>query len=195
MILGKGILEAALATEAIGAKLIIAGQGAHVDHRGYLVPNDNKEFELAPGNWEYIGLIGVDRRKELMAHAKATFCATQYLEPFAGAHVESMLSGTPVITSDFGVFPGTVEDGVDGYRCHTLDDFVWAAKRIGELDPATIRRRTERYLMDNVKWEFQRWFEDLYDVYLSAGKGGKGWHHVREQEPEWRRRLTRVPCH
>jgi glycosyltransferase involved in cell wall biosynthesis len=179
MIKRKGIITAYLATQAIGAKLIIAGQGAHVDKRGYLVPNETPDFELPPGNWEYVGYTDVARRKPLMAHARATFTPTEYLECFAGTHVESMLSGTPVITTNFGVFPGTFEEGVGGFHCNTLDDFVRAAQAVGNLDPYAVSGFAQRYLMDNVRWEYQRWFEDLYQVYLSARyPGTKGWHHI-----------------
>jgi hypothetical protein len=52
MIKRKGILTAALACEAIGTKLIIAGQGASVNKDGYLVPNEEPDFylSLAHGN-------------------------------------------------------------------------------------------------------------------------------------------------
>jgi len=186
MIKRKGIMTAALATQAIGAKLIIAGQGGVIDKAGCLV-GQYSDFKLPPGNWEYIGFVDVARRKKLMAHAKATFVPTEYLECFGGTHVESMLSGTPVITTNFAVFPGTFTDGIGGFHCNTLDDFVWAAKHVGDLDPKIVRASAEKYLMDNVRWEYQRWFEDLYQVYLSTlGNGTKGWHHIRDTEPAWR---------
>ncbi len=46
MIKRKGILIAAKACNALGKKLIIAGQGAHVDNRGHLIPNDDPDFDL-----------------------------------------------------------------------------------------------------------------------------------------------------
>lgn len=179
MIKRKGILTAALTCNALGKKLIIAGQGAHVDSRGYLVPNENPDFELAPGTWEYVGFVNVEQRKKYMAHAIATFTPTEYLECFAGTHVESMLSGTPVITTDFGVFPGTIpnsENGKVGFRCNTLQDFVDAAKKAKDCDSVYIRKYADQFLMDNVAKMYEKWFRDLYRVYESAkDPKKKGW--------------------
>jgi glycosyltransferase involved in cell wall biosynthesis len=179
MIKRKGIITAALACNHIGKKLIIAGQGASVQGDGCLRDNDNTEFELAPGTWEYVGFVGVEKRKKLMSEAIATFVPTEYQEPFAGTHIESMLHGTPPITTNFGVFPGTIPDVIDGkigFRCNTLNDFAEAAIKAKDVDHKKIRKYGERFLMDNVKLEFQRWFEDLHQLYRSAYYPGEmGW--------------------
>lgn len=184
MIKRKGILTAALACNALGKKLIIAGQGASVRPNGHLVPNEDPDFDLPPGTWEYVGFVNVEQRKKWMSRAIATFTPTEYLECFAGTHVESMLHGTPPITTNFAVFPGTIPDCVDGkigFRCNTLDDFVKAAKAAKEVDRVAVRKYGERFLMDQVKLDFQKWFDDLYQVYLSATVPGvKGWHHIVE---------------
>jgi len=115
----------------------------------------------------------------LIAHAKATIVATEYLAPFAGTHIESMLSGTAVITTNFGVFPETVSQGVNGFRCDTLEDFVNAGREVEMLDPQEIRDSAEHYLMDNVKYKYQKWFEELYRVWQSTQGGNyKGWHYI-----------------
>lgn len=177
MIKRKGIITADLVCRHLGKKLIIAGQGAHVDPDGRLIPNESPDFILEPGTWEYVGYVGVEKRKKLMASAIATFAPTEYLECFAGTHIESMLSGTPVITTNFGVFPGTVVNGVNGFRCNTLQDFIDAAKNVASLSPTGVRNSAEKYLMDNVKLEYQRWFDDLYNVYESARDNSQqGWH-------------------
>lgn len=185
MIKRKGILTAALACNAIGKKLIIAGQGAHVDSRGHLVPNEDPDFDLEPGTWEYVGYADVEKRKKLMAEAIATFTPTEYLECFAGTHVESMLSGTPPITTNFAVFPETIPNhlnGIAGFRCNTLQDFVAAAfcaDRMPQPNRATMIKYANRFLMESVKFEFQKWFEDLYQVYLSTDGVTPGWHFLK----------------
>ena len=45
-----------------------------------------------------------------------------------------MLSGTPVITTDFGGFAETNIQGITGYRCNTFEEFSDAIKQIGEID-------------------------------------------------------------
>lgn len=184
MIKRKGILTAALACSHLGKKLLIVGQGAHVDAMGRLVPNTDPDFMLEPGTWEYVGYADVQKRKELMKHAIATFTPTEYLECFAGTHIESMLHGTPAITTNFGVFPGTIPDHFNGhisFRCDTLQDFVDAAKAAKYVKPLAVRQYAERFLMDSVKWDFQKWFDDLYNVFESAKDNTqKGWHRLTE---------------
>lgn len=182
MIKRKGIEIAHLAAKALNKKLIIAGQGASVTGSGSLLPNEDPDFELPAGNWEYVGFQDVEQRKKLMSKAIAVFAPTLYLECFAGVHVEAMLSGTPPITTNFGVYPGTIpdsENGKVGFRCNTLQDFVSAGKAAQKADPFYIRGYGERFLMDNVKLEFQKWFDDLYNTYESAADPTKkGWHRI-----------------
>lgn len=174
MIYRKGVWTAVRATEAIGAKLILAGQ---ID----------KEIDIhkLPKHCEFVGYVEPKERTELMKKARAVFVPTFYLEPFAGTHVEAMLCGTPPITTNFGVFPDTVVNGRNGYRCDTFADFIKAAQDVVNLDPYVIRKYGERFLMDNVRWEYQKLFNDLSNLYLATtGKLGEaylrwgGWWHA-----------------
>jgi glycosyltransferase involved in cell wall biosynthesis len=180
MIHRKGVWTAINATREIGAKLVLAGQMS----------------EEEPLNWgnqphcNYVGYVDPEKRSRLMGEAKAVFVPTLYLEAFGGVNVEAQLCGTPVITTNFGVFPETVVHGVTGYRCNTFDDFVWAARHVDRLKPKKIRKHATRYLMSNVRWEYQAWFDDLYQWYLSIPEDGtRGWSHVRKEDPEWRSKL------
>lgn len=165
MIARKGVETALLATQAAGKKLILAGQG---------------EYDLSRyDHCEFVGYVDADERNELMSKAAGVFVPTIYLEAFGGVNVEAQLCGTPVITTNFGVFPETVKNGETGFLCNTLNDFVRATKLAPLLDHVTIREHAERYLMKNVMWEYQAWFDDLYQWYLSATiDGTKGWSYI-----------------
>ena len=177
MIRRKGILTAIMTCNAIGKKLILVGQGATVQG-GKLIAQD---FTAEPGTWEYQGFADAEKRKKLMSKAIATFTPTEYLECFAGTHVESMISGTPPITTNFGVFPETIPSvlmGKVGFRCNTLQDFVDAAIKARDVNHEEVRRYGERFLMDNVKWEYEKWFSDMYAVWESTDGKRKGWHRL-----------------
>lgn len=176
MIIRKGVWTAIKTTAELGVKLVLAGQ-----------KDDEININHLPSHCEYVGVVDSAKRDELMGGAIATFTPTVYLEPFCGVHIESQLTGTPVLTTNFGVFPETVKNGVNGYRCNTLDDFIWAAKKSYQLDRAKVRKEGERYSMNRVKWEYEKWFDDLFQLYLSSKDDKvKGWHYIRQAQPRWR---------
>lgn len=74
-----------------------------------------------------LGVVSPEERNRLMARARATLARSTFLDPFRGAQIESMLSGVPVISVDWGVFAEYNVDGVTCCRCRTFELFVWAA--------------------------------------------------------------------
>ncbi len=152
----KGYEIAIGATARAGAKLLVAGVGG-----------DHPEAEHV----QYVGLADTAKRAELMGGAKAIFVPTLYLEPFGGVAVESMLCGTPAITTDFGAFTENIQHGVDGYRCHTLAEFVQATHDAGSLDRGLIRERAiQRFSTENVGPMYSTYFDRL------AGLWDDGWY-------------------
>lgn len=171
----KGPHIAADICKHLGAKLKVAGQGMTKYQEGKKIVADEVTIE-APGI-EYVGTVDVNQRKELMAKAKAIIVQTQYIGPFEGVHVEAMLSGTPVITTDWGVFAESVVDGVTGFRTRTLGEAIWAAKEAIKLDPEKIRTYAlSRYSIDVVKYRYQDYFTQLLALW------GKGWYET-EYDP------------
>jgi glycosyltransferase involved in cell wall biosynthesis len=122
----KGIQIAVDVSKRTGIPLKIAGQGTPPDHG------------------EYVGVVGPEERAELMGGAIAIVAPTLYVGPFEGVVVEAAICGTPAITTDFGAFVETVEDGVTGYRCHTQPEFDAAALKLaGQKDWERRHMRTE----------------------------------------------------
>lgn len=151
----KGWRVAQEVCQRLGARLVVAGQGT---------------FD---GYGEYVGLVGPDERGKLMSRARAIFVPTQYVEPFGGVHAEAMLCGTPVICTDWGVFPETIVNGVNGYRCRTLQQFLDAAATVGSLDPAKIHfMARDRFSLEAVAPQYEAYFGRLSTLF------GAGWYEV-----------------
>jgi len=162
----KGVSTAMKVADALDVPLIVAGQGSLSD-----IPYKSDRVE-------HVGSLGVDGRREFLSSALVGFLPTVYLEPFGTTSVEFMYSGTPVITTNFGVFPETIRNGVSGYRCDTLDDFVQNTKRAIDLDRRKVRRYAERFSMPEVSNKFCKWFDDLYRLYESSVDNVPGWHYI-----------------
>ena len=152
----KGFGIAQEVCQKLGKRLILAGQG---------------KFS---GYGEHVGVVGVEKRGELMSKAKAVFVPSTYLEPFGGVHAEALLCGTPVITTNFGVFTETVENGVNGWRCDVFRDFIAAAKAAEKFSPAK-RKKTrpaaqKRFGTTTVAKQYDTYFNRLDDLW------GEGWY-------------------
>lgn len=166
---GKGIDIAVQVTQEIGAKLIVAGQ--------------NPDDMTFPPHVEYIGYADSEKRKKLMAKAKGLFIASMYVEPFGGVQIESLLSGTPTITSDWGAFVENNIQGLTGFRCRTFEDFVKAARNIDSISPKACRTYGENFSLENVAPRYEKYFKDILNVY-----NGKGWYelpHDMEKTLHW----------
>jgi glycosyltransferase involved in cell wall biosynthesis len=166
----KGIFVAQQVCEKLNKRLVVAGFGYDDNANA----TDAKAFEdlLKLPNVEYVGFAGKEKRKELMAHAKALFVPTLYLEPFGYVVLEANLSGTPVITTDFGAFPETVGHGVSGFRCRTFDEFCKAVENIETIKHKDCRKWAELFSLDKIVPMYKRYFTQILNLV------GKGWYKV-----------------
>lgn len=155
--------------------------GRMIDKKGYRVAEDvcrqlGAELVLVglgdtPTYGDYRGMLGIEETIKVMAHAKALFVPTTYVAPFEGVHVEAQLCGTPVITSDQGVFTETVTNGVNGFRCRMFADFVKAAEKAPRLDRQHIAASARlRWSTRTVGRQFAEYFSRL------ATLTGAGWY-------------------
>jgi glycosyltransferase involved in cell wall biosynthesis len=164
---GKGVNIAVQATEAIGAKLIIAGQSS-LKEMGYAE---------TPAHVTEVGYADIETRKKLMSKAKGAFVASLYNEPFGGVQIECLLSGTPTITTDWGSFTENNINGVTGYRCRTFEQFTWAAKNIDRIRPQDCSNfARNNFSLDIVGAKYEEYFQSILNIY-----GKQGWY---EPNPE-----------
>lgn len=159
----KGPHVALQIAERLRKKLIVAGPGAVEHGDGFVrAPDVSLESPLL----DYVGEVGPEARRELLAGAEALLVPTLYLEPFGGVAVEAMLSGTPAVTSDFGAFRETVDPGVTGYRFSTLAEAAAAVTAACELDRRLVHEHAiRRFSLETVGPLFDRWFQKLDDLW------------------------------
>ncbi len=147
----KGWRIAQQVCKKLGKRLVVAGQG---------------EFS---GYGEYVGVVGPKERGRLMSRATAVFAPTIYIGPFEGVSAEANLCGTPVITTDWGSFTENVIEGLNGYRCRTLKEFIEATEKVKKLDPAQIRKfAVSRFSTKVVAKQYERYFERLLTLWDGA---------------------------
>jgi len=176
----KGVHVVADITKRLGAKLIVAGQPLYPDNLQCL-----KDLGLLQPHIEYVGTVDLEGRNELLKNARAVITPSLYFEPFGLVIVESLLCGTPVITTDWGSFPEIVPQGEVGYRCRTMDDFLWAAMNIDNIDPKHCREyAVNNFSMDRIAKSYQEYFTKVQDLY----EGGWYKEHPERKDLDWLRR-------
>lgn len=134
--------------------------------------------------YEFLGSLTGMQRAPIVGSAVATLMPTGFVEPFGGSGVEGLLTGTPLLASDWGAFTETVQYGVNGWRCKTLGDWLAAIKECLERARAcpqdltgTLKNREEiaqaaraRYSLEACADKYDRAFRQL------AALAGKGWY-------------------
>jgi len=134
---------------------------------------------------DYVGTVGFEERNKLLANARAVIVPSLYFEPFGLVVAEALLCGTPVITTDWGSFPEIVPQGEVGYRCHTMDDFLWAARNIETIKPERCREyAVNNFSMDVIGPKYQEYFTKVQDLH----EGGWYKEHPERDNLDWLRR-------
>lgn len=151
--------------DRIDETIIVAGQGDIGPWKGK--------------NIEYIGPVAGKDRNNLVGDAKAMLMPTRFTEPFGGSGIEGMLCGVPLIASDFGAFTETIKNGINGYRCHTLIDWLTAIKLAPFLSRSHIAGYARRrYSLQTCAVEYDRIFKAISDFDMPEGGDPKkyGWY-------------------
>ena len=151
------ILEIARNLPPDGPKIVLHGQGN-------------------PAPWthpmiEYRGPIHGTARSTFLRNAICSLMPTNFIEPFGGSGVEGLLCGTPLVAVDYGAFCETVQHGVNGFRCHSLKEwlqFIQLAKDLNRKQIALDAR--SKYSLETCGAMYDRAFTLIHELY------GKGWY-------------------
>jgi len=157
---GKGVSIVGQIARELKVRVIAAGAG------------DKKLFGKGV---EYVGIASPGKRAKLLAGARATLCPSTFMEPFCGVQIESMISGTPVISSDWGAFAELNQHGKTGFRCHTFEQFLWAVQNIDKINRADCRAQGVRFSLERVA----PFYDEYLDTVNTVWKKEKGWYTLQ----------------
>lgn len=154
----KGLHEIqAIARERPDEHFVICGQG------------DPEPFLKDTPNLTYMPPVHGMARAKLMHRAKCLLMPSRFLEPFGGVAVEAMLTGTPVLTTNFGAFVETIP--YSWMRCNTLSDFLFALGTLDAVRPGELRMYAQsQYTLEAVGPMYDRIFQKIPAMWE------KGWY-------------------
>ena len=151
-------------------------------------PGDINKIGLrVPKQIEFLGIADHEMRKYLLKYAKALLCPSLYLEPFLGMHVEAGFPGCPIIPTDFGAPQEYCIDGVTGFRCMNMDDFMYAVRNIDKINPAACREHTLQFTMKRAAISYHEYF---HRVLRNAVSGWYSYDPERQDKDALRRDMT-----
>jgi len=128
--------------------LVLAGKIDPGEDRAYF---DEMILPHVDGqNVRFEGEVPDDRKRDLLASARALVFPIQWDEPFGLVMIEAMACGTPVIATPYGAVPEVVTDGVNGFIASSVDDMVEAVKKIDGISSEVCRAVVEQRFAPSV---------------------------------------------
>lgn len=163
----KSVTVAIDVAESMGVPLKMCGprwQPSYFDNA--ITPRLNDQIQ-------YIGDVGGEQKLDLIQKARVLLhpvgVGTAWIEAGAIIVFEALHCGTPVVCSDNGCLPEYIKQGVNGFICHTIGEYVEAVKQCDDLDPQ-VCRHSVRHLR---KERMAREYTDLLREML--GPAGRRW--------------------
>ena len=92
------------------------------------------------------GRKGLEEKIELYQRAKCLLKPDRpdYVQYLGLVSLESLSSGTPVITASHGGNPELIEHGKHGFLCSNLNEYIKAIEKVDQIDPKKCRELIER---------------------------------------------------
>ena len=159
VISNKGVELAAQLAKYCGMTLKVAGHGDYSILSGY--------EDIV----EYLGVVGLHEKIDLIRKAHAMMALTYYVEPFGNSHAESLMLGTPVISTDWGVYTETIQNGKNGFRGRFWSDFLKGIEGVKNLNREEISKLAyNKFSLESVYPKFNKYFSDVLNIH------NNGWY-------------------
>lgn len=121
---------------------------------------------ISRGKVEYLGFVDDKVKNEVLGSARALIYPTNWDEPCAGAPLEALSCGTPVIATANGCMPEMVDEQT-GVICKNYDELLRAPERLSKISPAHCRKMAEE------KFSVERMAEDYLILFEQIRKNRK----------------------
>lgn len=164
----KGVHIAVDLAKELGIKLKIAGPMQKYNDFSF----DEDYFEKAKrdieenDNIEYVGVLSQEETYNFLAKAKGLIFPSDGTESCPMVAIESMVAGTPVITSPKGPLPELVKDGITGFLCNNIDDYKEAVRNIKTINLENCRDWAIKHFSIEVMAEgYEREFKKAVEIY------------------------------
>ncbi len=132
----------------------------------------NMENNLAKDNpqAEYIHTVSTNERKLLLANARCLIMPSLYSEPCGWTMIESFISGTPVISTDWGGPSELNLHGETGFRCRSLNEFAHAANISHQIKPQRCRdHASKNFTIEKMCERYEAYLQSLIHLKQYSG--------------------------
>ncbi len=154
----KGVVEAIEAARAAGIPLRIAAKMREGVELAYF--REQVEPLLGDGI-EYLGEVDHENKFRLLAGAVALISPLKWEEPFGLMMIESLATGTPVVSTPRGAAPEIIRHGATGYL-GSIDELAGYLKQAAALDRAACREdAVARFSAARMVADHVRLYEDV----------------------------------
>jgi glycosyltransferase involved in cell wall biosynthesis len=163
----KGVMTAIDAAVQSGLPLKIAARRPRADRMELDLRDESEYWEdiVLPRIRreplvEYVGEVDEAGKQELYAGALALLFPIDWPEPFGLVMIEALACGTPVLARPRGSVPEVIRDGITGFHCETVSDFVRAIGLVDLIDRAACRAEFEaRFTADTMAARYEQVYE------------------------------------
>ncbi len=135
----KGLHHAINAVRKTGDKFIFAGVLNECDKDATQYFKEKIEPYIDGEQIQFLGEADFKMKDKLFSNAKAFLNPIEWVEPFGMVMIESMATGTPVISFSKGAARELVIDGKTGFLVDDEQEMIEAMSRIEEIDRRACR--------------------------------------------------------
>ncbi|MBV9407107.1 MAG: glycosyltransferase family 4 protein [Acidobacteriaceae bacterium] len=155
----KGVHIALEIAHELDLPLLVAGPVHPLrDHEMYFA---EKVQPLLDNKRQYVGAVGLCRKKQLLAEAICLLNPSLVQETSSLVAMEAISSGTPVVAFRTGALPEIVEEGVTGFLVNSKQEMAEAVARTVGLSSERCRERAE------ARFDAGRMVDDYLKLYAS----------------------------